>query len=65
MFNDAVTGRKDLLDQSENKEYAALSAEKFPDLYEIAQNEGYNLSGDEFVNRAKRSISVNEAFDRD
>lgn len=65
VFNDTVTGRSIVLDQSSSKEYAISSAEKFPELYKIAQNEGYTLSRDEFINRTKRGISVNEAFDTD
>ncbi|PZT54147.1 hypothetical protein [Paenibacillus silvae] len=62
VFNDAVTGRKELLERSEDEDYSTSSAKNFPKLYEIAQNEGYTLSGDEFVNKAKRSVTVSKAF---
>lgn len=65
MFNNLVTGRTIELDQSESKDYALTSADKFPELYTIAQNLGYTLNGDEFVNKYGRSVSVNEAFDID
>lgn len=63
-FHDPVTGRSQVLDRSEDREYAISSAEKFPTLYEIAQNEGFTLLEDEFVNKG-RSVTVNEAFDTD
>lgn len=65
LFKDPVAKRVISLDRSEDKEYAISSANKFPKLHEIAQHQGFTLSGDEFVNKVGRSITVNEAFDTD
>ncbi|GGH17235.1 hypothetical protein [Paenibacillus segetis] len=64
-FEDLVTERSLLLDKSESLHYAISSAEKFPELYSIAQKEGFTLLVDEFVNKSGKIVTVNEAFDID
>lgn len=47
------------------EDWAIAAAEKFPKMYDIAQQEGYSLLGDEFVYRDGTRVHVGLSLDAD
>lgn len=57
-------GNGNILDTFSSKENAIKAAEQFPEMYIIAQEKGYILSGTEFVNKDIR-LHISHALDLD
>lgn len=58
-------GADKILANFPSKRFAIQAAERFPEMYTIAQQEGYSLNGNEFVHPKGKRVPVSYAFDLD
>lgn len=59
------TGNGTTLENYQSSEIAIKAAKQFPEMYKIAQEKGYTLSANEFVNPEGKRVHVSLSLDID